>query len=208
MPKDGKRPPAEPARVESGHREAEVHRDVRPEPEARREVRPEPVRVEAGRRDWDTGDEDTRHYGGYAHAVPEHVFRGERVRVLPERRYDVLWNNQHYFWDYGNGYYLVQPDGEYQVVQPPVGVIVPELPAGAVPAIFGPTTYYYLDGSFYVPQPNGYAVVNPPPGILVSTIPAGAAQVIINGSVAYQFNGSNYMPTLVGGVTEYAVTPG
>ena len=192
----------EPARVAP-----EAHRDVRPAPEVHPEVRPEPARVEPARRDWDAGDEDARHFGGYAHPVPERVFRGARVRGLPERHFDVVWNNQHYFWDYGGGYYLAQPDGEYVVVQPPVGVLVPALPDGATPAEFGPTTFYYLDGTFYVPQPNGFAVVNPPPGIEVATLPSGASQVVINGVVAYQFNAFNYTPSLAGGVTVYIVTP-
>jgi len=185
-------------------RAPEVRHDVRPAPEVHRDVRPEPA---PARRDWDAGDEDARHYGGFAGPVPERVFHGARVRALPDRRFDVVWNNQHYFWDYGGGYYQAQPDGEYVVVQPPVGVAVPALPDGAVPAVFGPTTFYYLDGVFYVPQGNGFAVVNPPPGIEVPTLPAGATQVVISGAVVYQFNGFNYTPSLAGGVTVYVVTP-
>jgi hypothetical protein len=200
------------ARAEPSRPAPEAHRDVRPEPArgepARHEpVRAEPARAEPARRDWDAGDEDGRHYGGFAHPVPERVFRGARVHALPDRHFDVLWNNQHYFWDYGGGYYQVQPDGEYLVVQPPVGVGVPELPDGATPIVVGPTTYYYLDGVFYVPQANGFDVVNPPPGIVVPALPAGAAQVVINGTVVYQFNGFNYTPSLQGGVTAYTVTP-
>jgi hypothetical protein len=202
----------EPARAQpEAHRdvraEPEAHRDVRPGPEAHRDPRPEPVRVEPTRRDWDTGDEDTRHFGGFAHPEPDHVLRGARFRALPDRHFDIDWNHQHYFWDYGDGFYVAQPDGQYLVVQPPIGVVVPELPAGAIPIVVGPTTYYYLDGVFYVPQANGFAVVNPPPGIVVPSLPAGAAQAIINGTVVYQLNGLNYTPILEGGVTAYTVTP-
>jgi hypothetical protein len=198
---------AEPVRAEPARAEPVRPEPARPAPEEHRDIRPEPARAEPVRRDWDAGDEDAGHYGGFAHPVPDRVFRGSRVRGLPDRHFDVVWNNQHYFWDYGGGYYLAQPDGQYLVVEPPVGVVVPALPDGATPADYGPTVYYYLDGVFYVTQADGFAVVNPPPGIVVSVLPAGATQVVINGTVVYQFNGFNYTPTLAGGVTAYAVTP-
>jgi hypothetical protein len=198
---------AEPARAEPARAEPARAEPARPARVVHPDVRPAPARDEPARRDWDAGDEDVRHYGGFAPPVPDHVFRGARFRALPDRHFDVVWNNQHYFWDFGGGYYLLQPDGEYVVVQPPVGVLVPDLPVGAVPIALGPTTYYYLDGVFYVAQPNGYAVVNPPPGIVVPVLPTGAAQVVISGTVVYQFGGFNYTPSLYGGVTAYTVTP-
>jgi hypothetical protein len=129
------------------------------------------------------------------------------VRALPERHRDVVWHDQHYFLDDAGAYYLAQPDGQYVVVQPPVGVAVAGLPADTTPVVLGPTTYYYQDGVFYVAQGNAFAVVNPPPGIVVPALPAGATQVVINGTVVYQFNGFNYVPSLQGGVTVYTVTP-
>ncbi|HSU65996.1 MAG TPA: DUF6515 family protein, partial [Tepidisphaeraceae bacterium] len=85
--------------------------------------------------------------------------------------------------------------------------VVPGLPPGAVPVVAGPSTFYYLDGTFYLPQPGGFAVVNPPPGIIVPSLPTGANQILINGNVLFQFNGFNYQPILAGGVTMYTVTP-
>ena len=196
---------AEPSRGEPARAEPSRAQPERPQPQ--RDVRPEPQRGLTASRDWDHGDEDTRHFGGYDRAVPEHIERGQRFRQLPDRHFDISWNNQHYFWDYGDGFYLPQPDGEYIAVQPPVGVIVPELPDGATAIAYGPTTYYYLDGTFYVAAPNGFAVVSPPPGIVIPDLPDGAAQEIINGSVVYQLNGLNFTPTLDGGVTAYTVTP-
>ena len=192
----------------------EQRRGEQPRDEQRRGEQPrdEQRRGEAPRGDvrpdWDAGDEEARHFGGFDHGAPEHGYRGERVRVLPDRHFDVFWNNQHYFWDYGDGFYLAQPDGEYVVVAPPIGAVVPALPYGAVQIPFGPTDYYYLDGTFYVQQGNGFVVVSPPPGIIVPSLPAGAVQVIFNGAVIYQFGGFNYNPTLQAGVTAYVVTPG
>src|SRR5579862_6975153 len=77
----------EPARAAPARAQPEVRHDVRPAPEVRHDVpevrhdvRPEPARAEPVRRDWDAGDEDGRHYGGFAHPVPDRVFRGARVR--------------------------------------------------------------------------------------------------------------------------------
>jgi hypothetical protein len=172
----------------------------------RRDVHPAPVHVEAPR-DWDDNDEDARHFGGFAGGVPARVMRGQRIHDLPAHYVHLAFNNVNYFIDDVGAYYLQQPDGEYLVVQPPVGIIVAALPSGAVPIQVGPTVYYYLDGDFYVAQDSTFAVVNPPPGIVVPTLPAGASQVVVNGNVVYQFNGFNYQPALQDGVTVYTVNP-
>jgi hypothetical protein len=198
--------PAPPPRVEAAHGEPTVRHEA---PAVHREVRPEPQHVVAAppRRDWDENDEDARHFGGFAHGAPVRVLRGARVHDLPPRHFPILFHNLHYFIDDAGIYYLEQPDNQYLVVQPPVGVIVASLPDGTAAIPFGPTTYYYLDGDFYVAQDNAFAVVNPPPGIVVPALPSAATQVVINGTVVYQFNGFNYSPVLQDGVTEFAVTP-
>lgn len=172
----------------------------------RRDVHPAPVHVEAPR-DWDDNDEDARHFGGFAGGVPARVLRGVRVHDLPAHYIHLAFNNLNYFIDDVGAYYLQQPDGEYLVVQPPVGIIVAAIPPGAVPIQVGPTMYYYLDGDFYIAQDSTFAVVNPPPGIVVPALPAGASQVVVNGNVVYQFNGFNYQPALQDGVTVYTVNP-
>jgi hypothetical protein len=120
---------------------------------------------------------------------------------------NLFFNRIAYFLDDTGAYYQQQPDGEYLVVQPPVGVVVAALPSGVTPIAVGPTTYDYLDGVYYVAQPNGFAVVTPPPGIVVPSLPTGAAQVVINGTVEYRFDGFNYQPSIQDGVTMYTVTP-
>ena len=48
-------------------------------------------------------------------------------------------------------FYLQQPDGSYAIVQAPMGVIVPELPPGAVPANISGQTAYEFNGVYYEP---------------------------------------------------------
>jgi len=181
----------------------------RPAPEARPdEHAAPPPRVEApARRDWDDNDDDARTWGGFARGAPVRVYRGQRFHDLPPSHRVFIFNNLNYYYDDDGAYYLQQPDGEYLVVQPPVGGIVSSLPDGTVPITVGPTTYYYLDGVFYVAQDDTFAVVNPPPGIVVPTLPTGATQAVIDGAVCYQFNGFNYLPSIQDGVTVFTVTP-
>ena len=184
--------------------------EARPQarPEVRSEVHPAPARVEVpARRDWDNNDEDARHFGGFARPGPVHIARGVRVHDLPPRHFDIPWHDHHYFWDPAGVFYLADPDGQFEVVQPPVGIPVNTLPDDATAIPYNGVTYYYLDGTFFAPSGDTYAVVDPPPGIVVPTLPDGATQVDINGIAVFQFNGFNYTPTLQDGVTAYVVTP-
>jgi len=196
-------PLAEPARGQPARPEP-----ARPVPEARPDVHAAPPREAApARREWDDNDEEAHHFGGFGRGVPARVARGVRVHDLPPSHREIDFDRHRYFLDDVGVYYDLEPDGQYLVIQPPLGVIVPALPDGATAVVFGPTTFYYLDGVFYVPQGGGFAVVNPPPGIVVPVLPSGASQVIVNGSVAFQFNGFIYQPSLQDGVTVYTVTP-
>ena len=200
-----------------------IRAEARPEPARQPEaVRAEPQRVQVDvhqsgpppvhvdvqvHRDWDDNDESPERFGGFAKGSPQRVIRGQRFHDLPPGRVDISFHNAHFFFDPGGAFYQQQNDGEYLVVQPPIGIAVAAVPDGTVPIVVGPTTYYYLDGVFYVSQDGAFAVVGPPPGIVVPALPSGASQVIVNGTVLYQFNGFNYQPSLQDGVTVYTVTP-
>ena len=197
-------PQRPPEHVEPAHGPPDVRHDEHAPPEVRRDVHVE-VQVH---RDWDDNDEDARHWGGFAHGASVHIDRGQRFHDLPPSNVRILFNRLTYFLDDTGAYYQQQPDGQYLVIQPPIGVVVTALPAGVVAIPVGPTVYNYLDGVYYVAQGNGFAVVNPPPGIIVPSLPTGAGQAVINGSVVYQFEGFNYHPAIQDGVTMYSVTPG
>jgi len=196
-------PPQRDVRAQAPRAALEARPDVHPDAHP---VPPPHIDVQV-RRDWDDNDDDPKSWGEFAHGVPGRVIRGQRVHELPLSHRVIVINNQNYDYDDGGYYYLQQSDGDYVVVQPPVGAVVPALPDGVAPIVVGTTTYDYIDGVFYVAQDDSFAVVNPPPGIVVPTLPTGAAQAVINGNVLFQFNGFNYQPSIQDGVTVYAVTP-
>jgi len=107
------------------------------------------------------------------------------------------------FYYFDGVYYQPTTAGDYAVVAPPIGAIVPQLPSGAEAIAVGPTTYYYAAGAFYLQQPNGFAVVAAPLGVNVTMLPPGAASVVINGTLYYLANNSYYQPVIQGGVTVY-----
>jgi hypothetical protein len=107
------------------------------------------------------------------------------------------------FYYYDGVYYQPTTSGNYAVVAPPVGAIVPQLPSGAEAIAAGPTTYYYAGGAFYVQQPTGLAITPAPLGVTVTMLPLGAAPVVIKGVLYYLANYAYYLPVMQGGVTVY-----
>jgi len=137
-----------------------------------------------------------------AHARFWHDFAfGRRVRAMREGCRRVFVNGALFFYD--SGIYYQSAGDEYQVVYPPVGAVVPELPDGAVAIEAGNLVYYYVAGAFYVQQNGGFVIAPTPMGVTVPELPPGAVSVSVNGSVAYQFNGIYYQPVFVNGVTQY-----
>jgi hypothetical protein len=68
----------------------------------------------------------------------------------------------------------------YIVVEPPIGLVVPTMPAFATPVVSGDTTYLYANSTFYHARPDlgGYEVVNDPSEAMPVTAaapPTGAA---------------------------------
>lgn len=107
------------------------------------------------------------------------------------------------YYYYGGSYYETGPSG-YVVVQPPVGVVVPDLPPGAETVPAGPNMFYYAGGAFYAPNPQGgFVVIAPPLGVTVDTLPPGATPVSINGMMYYQAGGVYFLPMMQNGVTVY-----
>jgi hypothetical protein len=198
---------------EAPHPAPDVHPDNRAPDNHPPDVHPDDAHPDnhpapaPARRDWDDNDDDAAHWGGYAHGTPVHIARGQRFHDLPHDHFQVHFNNIDYFYDDTGAFYQLGPDGQYVIVQPPVGADITAVPDGATQIAVGPTTYDYLDGIFYIQQDNGFAVVNPPPGIVVPYLPSGANTVDVDGNVVYQFNGFNYAPSIQDGVTVYTVTP-
>lgn len=80
---------------------------------------------------------------------------------------------------YSAGLFYQCVAGDYVVVRPPYGAIVPALPAGYSICVINGVTYYYYNSIYYNMSANGYVVVNPPvtvvqltPVVTVQSAPA------------------------------------
>lgn len=126
---------------------------------------------------------------------------GQHVGALRGGYRRLLFNGSPYFFD--DGIFYLQAGAGYESVYPPIGLMTPELPDGAVEIDAGGQVYYYAGGAFYLLQGNSYVISAPPMGVNVPELPPGAAAVSLNGSAAYQFNGTYYRPVFLNGVTQF-----
>ena len=100
---------------------------------------------------------DRRH--GHDHVYPD---RGAVVRGVPKGAKTVNYAGIPFRFAGGIWYQRLGP--AYIVVAPPIGVIVPQLPAFATSFDSAGKTYLYANDIFYRPRPDlgGYEVVNDP----------------------------------------------
>jgi len=90
---------------------------------------------------------------------------GYNVIKLPPKHYSVHYHNSRYYFHGGIWY---RPVGtRFVVVAPPIGIVVPFLPAFYTTIWFGGIPYYYANDVYYVwdASRDGYVVTNPPPDI-------------------------------------------
>lgn len=91
--------------------------------------------------------------------------RGYTVERIPHHHYTTHYHNSSYFYISGIWY---RPHGtRFVVVAPPIGIVVPFLPAFYTTIWIGGIPYYYANDVYYVwdPQRSGYVVTEPPGGI-------------------------------------------
>jgi len=100
---------------------------------------------------------DRRH--GNDHVYPD---RGAVIRDLPQGGTAVNYAGISY--QFVGGVWYQRQGPAYIVVAPPIGLIVPQLPAFASSFQSGGRTYLYANDVFYRPRPDlgGYEVVNDP----------------------------------------------
>ena len=158
--------------------------------------RSEPDRRVIERRHVDT--EADRHHAFYW----SRFYAGMAVGVLPPGYVQASVRAVGYYY-YDGVYYQPTTEGNYAVVAPPVGAIVPQLPSGAEAIAVGPTTYYYAGWAYYVQQSTGFAVMPAPLGVTVTMLPPGAAPSVVKGVLYYLANYVYYLPVMQGGVTVY-----
>ena len=86
------------------------------------------------------------------------------VRRLPANHRTMKIANM--ILHYLNGIFYQSTPYGYQVVTPPIGTIVGELPPGYYQIFYGGITYYVYNNTYYVRGPVGYNIVTPPQGIM------------------------------------------
>jgi hypothetical protein len=113
------------------------------------------------------GDGDVHVYEDHdawrvAAGVATAVAIGTMIATLPTYYSTVVVYGSSYYYSDGYYYSEVYSGGEvvYQVVPPPLGAFVTELPASCYDYYLGNELYYDCDGYFYQPQGSGYVVVD------------------------------------------------
>jgi len=88
-------------------------------------------------------------YGGYYNRFyAPHI--GFRLNVLPYGYYPFYWGDDQFY--YNNGLFYQQYDNtQYEVVAPPMGAIVPNVPEDAKSITIDGIQYYELNGIYYQP---------------------------------------------------------
>jgi len=74
---------------------------------------------------------------------------GFRVGFLPYGYYPFWWGDYEFY--YSNGFYYNYDNGQYAVVEPPVGAAINTLPSNAQPITINGQQYYELNGVYYLP---------------------------------------------------------
>jgi hypothetical protein len=115
----------------------------------------------------------------------------------------VVINNMHYRYD--QGVYYQPINGGWQVIPPPMYVVVTYLPPGYEMMNIGDDRYYYYGGSFYFLTQGGYRVVRAPAGAIVSTLPDGCVTVQAGNVFYLKYNNAFYQPIQYNGQNAYEV---
>jgi hypothetical protein len=128
------------------------------------------VTAHADRDDRDRQDRDARRTHPQTELRLDQRFHHDRyyprsghvITTLPPRYHRIPYHNSNYYYNGGIWY---RPDGpRFVVVAPPIGIVVPILPAFYSTIWISGIPYYYANDAYYVWRPdlNGYMVTTPP----------------------------------------------
>lgn len=166
----------------------------------------------------------------YRSFVPYGRGIGFRVNVLPYGYLPIHFGNDYYYY-YDNTFYRRYDDRNYEVVTPPIGAKLPQLPSAAKAVTIDGQKYYELGGTYYIATYNNnnqilYEVVgingelrthqneignnqnlpiNRPvqEGDFVDTLPDGYKTITINGQTLYLSPDDIYYEQIVEGNRTY-----
>lgn len=110
---------------------------------------------------------------------------------------------------YDKGVYYKKTKNGYEVIPPPPGAKIPNIPDGYTVVKKGNVNYYYVAGTFYaLGEDGGYQVTKAPVGVKVPYLPKeGIKEVEYKGSTYYELNGIYYLPIRSGTEVMYKVMP-
>jgi hypothetical protein len=103
------------------------------------------------------------------------------------------------------GVYYTQVSGGYNVVAPPVNIVIINLPSGFESIQFNGSTYYYYNGTFYAKTNNGYSVIKAPVGAVITNIPGGGKEEQVDGQNYVLLNNTYFLPIIQNGKNVYQV---
>jgi hypothetical protein len=182
---------------------------------------PRPVHADQGGRE--SRGHETREREVRAHEFREHEFRrdefrdsrfhhdhyypphGYRFSALPPHPRLAVYGGQRYFFSGGVWYRPWQ--NEFVVVRPPIGIVVPVLPAFYTRVWVGPHPYYYANDVYYVQGAQGYTVVDPPAGPVAMVPPSGVANVPDNAVTELGPVGNGTLPAVATPVPGVSAAP-
>lgn len=102
--------------------------------------------------------------------------RGHFVDALPTGHHVVVHRGTRLFFFGGVWYRPYGP--RFEIIAPPIGIVVPFLPPYYTTIWVGGMPYYYANEAYYAQSPDGYMVVEPPKGDVIEP-PPSAAQLFI-----------------------------
>jgi hypothetical protein len=141
------------------------------------------------------------YYGGLGFG--DGFFLGATFAALPAEAYAMSIAGDN-FW-YADGVYYGYNGGQYIVVPPPVGAVIPNAPPSCSTVDFGNGETFDCGGAFYSAVPSGFQVVPPPLGATVTALPDGAQNESVGDATYFTFGGAWYQPVYMAGGVQYTV---
>jgi hypothetical protein len=130
---------------------------------------------------------DHPHYGWHFHHLPGGYF--------------TIWAGGVKYYYYDGLYYTYVGDGDYVLVNPPVGAVVTTIPSDFQPVIINGVTYYVNNGIYYVYTPHGYQIVANPVTVTPVSATVVAAPVVNDTQNTFPVN----VPNSTGGYTTVVI---
>lgn len=100
-------------------------------------------------------------HGGPPRHEYHHPYRGVVVPFLPDLIAKlVIYGGQKYYYD--NGYFYHKDTNGFIIVDPPVGVVIRQLPRGYKVIVISGRSYFYYNDTYYLKTRKGYLVTDNP----------------------------------------------